>query len=373
MNILYLILGFVLLGLLSFSNISIKKYIFLSIAFLAIFAYNFDPIYVYNRYNHYTDLVRIFEDVDSFRVMGYEYYGYMSAPLSRLYISFFGIFFSDNNILVFTTVVIIYLTNLYILYRIGKDNKCDNNSILFSMFLFIGMFNYLSAVVNIRYPIVISIFFMILYFDLVLNRKLVKIVYFLLILMHPGSIIFFIIRLITRTRLKYSLIFIVLSFSLLNFFMDKIFIYIINSGFYFFTDLQLKFLMYTDMSNFDEATYSYFIINIIKLIYVAMLIHDIKKYLSKDWIYKYKKYVNFSILTSIISVLCILINNYQLLIRISDILIMYICVFSMLVLNQIKKQNKRLFLLKYISMWIVLFIYLIFYFGQTYGYNLFIS
>lgn len=372
MNILYLILGFVLLGLLSFTNISIKKYIFLSILFLAIFAYNFDPIYVYNRYNYYTDLIRIFEDVDSFRAMGYEYYGYMSAPLSRLYISFFGIFFSDNNILVFTTVVIIYFVNFYILYRIGKDNKCDKNNIMFNMFLFMGIFNYLSAVVNIRYPIVISIFFMILYFDLVLNYKWVKVVYFLLILMHPGSIIFFIIRLITRTKLKYSLIYSIISLILLNLFMDKIFIYIINLGMDFFIDMQGKFLTYADMSNFDEATYSYFIINIIKLVYVVILIYDIKKYLSKDWICRYRKYINFSILISMISFLCIIFNNYQLLIRISDILIMYICVFSMLVLNKIKEKNKKMFLLKYYFMWILLVIYLMFYFGQTYGYNIFI-
>lgn len=361
MNLMYwlLLLCYIIFLGVIFININAKKYIFFIVSVLSILAYNYDPIYAYEKLGFYTDLYRIFNDVDMFRYMGDEYIGYMAAPLSRLYISFFAIF-DSNSWLPFTTCIIYYGLYLFFIYKLGKDNKIKNRYILVVIFFVVSITNYSIIIGNIRYPIATIIYVICLYYDLVKNRKIYYLGYIISILIHPGTFLYLLLRCLVKEKFKKSIVISVLLIILLNFIEEILSVLSVLSP-VFFGDILSKFLLYRDVNNFDEPTIYMYIMYILILIIISILIYVVKRQLDIIENKDYKSLINLLILDIIITVG--FISNYQLLGR---ILSLGIALLPILMLLDFKYNNNRNRIYYYI---IISFIYLYFYFGQTYGYN----
>lgn len=361
MNLMYrlLLLCYIIFFWAIFMNINAKKYIFFIVSVLSILAYNYDPIYAYEKLGFYTDLYRIFNDVDMFRYMGDEYIGYMAAPLSRVYISFFAIF-DNNSWLPFTTCIIYYGLYLFFIYKLGRDNKIKNKYILVVIFFVVSITNYSMIIGNIRYPIATMIYVICLYYDLVKSRKFYCLGYIISILIHPGTFIYLLMRCLVKEKLKKSIVISVLLIILLNFIEEILVVLSILSP-VFFGDILSKFLLYKDVSNFDEATTSMYIIYILIIVIISVLIYIVKKQLDILRNNDYNRLINLLIIDIIITVGFIL--NYQLLGR---ILSLGVTLLPILMLLDFKYNNNKNRMYYYI---IISFIYLFFYFGQTYGYN----
>lgn len=336
-----------------------QKIYFFIVSVLSILAYNYDPIYAYEKLGFYTDLYRIFNDVDMFRYMGDEYIGYMAAPLSRLYISFFAIF-DSNSWLPFTTCIIYYGLYLFFIYKLGKDNKIKNRYILVVIFFVVSITNYSIIIGNIRYPIATIIYVICLYYDLVKNRKIYYLGYIISILIHPGTFLYLLLRCLVKEKFKKSIVISVLLIILLNFIEEILSVLSVLSP-VFFGDILSKFLLYRDVNNFDEPTIYMYIMYILILIIISILIYVVKRQLDIIENKDYKSLINLLILDIIITVG--FISNYQLLGR---ILSLGIALLPILMLLDFKYNNNRNRIYYYI---IISFIYLYFYFGQTYGYN----
>ena len=243
MNLMYwiLLLCYIIFFLGVFININAKKYIFFIISVLSILAYNYDPIYAYEKLGFYSDLYRIFNDVDMFRYMGNEYIGYMTAPLSRIYISFFAIF-DNNSWLPFTTCIIYYGLYLFFIYKLGRDNRIKNRYILVVIFFVVAITNYSVIIGNIRYPIATVIYIVCLYYDLVKDKKIYCLGYVISILIHPGIFIYLLIRCLVKEKLKKSIAIAVVLIILLNFTEEILSVLAIFSP-VFFGDILSKFLL----------------------------------------------------------------------------------------------------------------------------------
>lgn len=361
MNLMYwlLLLCYIIFFFGVFININAKKYIFFIVSVLSILAYNYDPIYAYEKLGFYSDLYRIFNDMDMFRYMGDEYMGYMTAPLSRMYISFFVIF-DDNSLLPFVTCIIYYGIYLFFIYKLGINNDIKNKYILVVIFFVVSITNYSVVIGNIRYSIATMIYVICLYYDLVKDKKIYCLGYIISILMHPGTFIYLLIRCLVKEQLKKSIVISVLLIILLNFIEEILSVLSILSP-VFFGDILSKFLLYKDVSNFDEATTSTYMIYILIIAVISILVYIVKKQLNVVGNNDYNRLMNLLILDIIITVGFIF--NYQLL---SRILSLGITLLPILMLLDFKCNNNKNRMYYYI---VISFIYLFFYFGQTYGYN----
>lgn len=359
---------YILFFTLIFVNIDAKKYIIFIVITLSILAYNFDPIYAYSYgESYYTDLIRIFNEMESFRQLNDEYL-YESAPLSRAYIWLFAMLNNDNLLILFTCIFV-YTIGLSSIYKIGKRNKCSNRIILFSIFMSVSLYNYLLVISNIRYLLALTIFFVILYLDLVNRKKLYWIGYVIDILFHPGIILFVIIRFLITNKIKYTVLFLFFIYLCFNFFIENIFSILINISDVFFSGLQSKMLVYKEISNFSQPILSFYVFSIIQLVTLSIVIYDIKKYITMDYFKGYERFVNMGIIIIIISVL--LLSNYQIFYRITAILYLYLPVVSMLDLMNLKIQKKKYTaILRYIIFYILILVNLVYYFGQKYGYHI---
>lgn len=361
MNLMYwlLLLCYIMFFLCIFININAKKYIFFIVTILSILAYNYDPVYAYEKLGFYSDLYRIFNDIDMFRYMGDEYVGYMTAPLSRIYISFFSNF-ENNSWLPFTTCIIYYGLYLLFIYKLGIDNRIKNRYILVVIFFVVAITNYSVIIGNIRYPIATVIYIVCLYYDLVKDKKIYCLGYVISILIHPGIFIYLLIRCLVKEKLKKSIAIAVVLIILLNFTEEILSVLAIFSP-VFFGDILSKFLLYKDISNFAEPTISVYIIYILIIVVMMILIYLVKQQLNKIENNDYNRLINILILDIIITIG--FIYNYQLLGRIISLGVTSL---PILMLLDFKYNNKKNRIFYYI---IICLIYLFFYFGQTYGYN----
>lgn len=240
-------LGTILLLIIPLLQCNLKFYIVFVAAFFAFFGFLYDPIAQWDavKVGQGVDLVRYFDELENFRFFGDSYEGYMSQPLSRYYLMFFSNF-NSNHWLPCITAFIIYLVNLILIYKIGKRNDYSMSVIAIGMITFIALNDYFSAIAAIRYPMAMTLFFLVLYWDLFCHIKFSKILYIIPILFHPGTSLLLLARIMSQGRLKYSLFFGIACIAVLVSGFDWIFDYIINyTDSIFFTGLQAKTLSYT--------------------------------------------------------------------------------------------------------------------------------
>lgn len=174
----------------------------------------FDPIDTYLTTGFYVDTVRIFNEIDVFRNNGwYATDVYDNFIFSKLYIYSFSFLDKDfDYLLPFINSFIVYFIALYMTYAISKRFKLSNKTINFSLLYIALMFSYFNITTNIRYPLAMSIAFILLFVDIVnaKHRLLCFIGYLLLLMLHPGVIFVIILRIMVYIPLSCNLFLILL-------------------------------------------------------------------------------------------------------------------------------------------------------------------
>jgi hypothetical protein len=310
---LLLVFGTICLLIIPFFKYNLKFYMFFVAAFFSFFGFLYDPIAQLDavKIGSGVDLVRYFDELARFRFYGDSYNGYLSQPLSRYYLMFFSNFDNDH-LLPGVTTFLIYIINLTILYKIGKKNKFSDSIIAIGMITFIAFNDYFSTINTIRYPMAMTLFFLVLYWDLFCNIQFVKIFYIIPILFHPGITVLLLSRVISQGRLKYSIIFGIGFVAILISGFYEIFDYLIN-----FTDslfgtsifasgLQTKTLSYTDGVVYQVPMLTLMVASFITLIlpfftFIVMRINE-------EWVIKNRKFITMECFLVIMSIFFLVTN-----------------------------------------------------------------
>lgn len=247
------------------------KVYFIFIAFtLSIISFYFNPPSNF-------DLSRHFEMLENCRMYGFDYIinhnDYKALPVAAIYMYFISIL-GYNGFLPAITCFISYMCVFIVLYKFCKNEKYTRASIVLAFMTFVVTYNYIGLISGIRNKLCFSIFFYLLYMDIVKNKNkvLITIGYIALAFIHPSIIVLIILRMllfIKNKKITISLEIILLMWSYL-----KNFIIIILSN---FTNIGIINLIFNKMNTYDaeEAmmvanvplyTFIYFTRNVILLL-----------------------------------------------------------------------------------------------------------
>lgn len=283
---------FIFMFIISYSNLQKYKKILIKIGILclAILAFLFDPVKAWEVNGNYTDLYRFYYDMDRFSSYGWNCPNYyLKSDYSAIIISKILVYFVSKigiyGLLQVTSLLIVYGVAYYVFFDYAKNKKLNVYLASTAFFIFICLYNYVTIITNIRMPIAMALYFLILYNDLIKkkNIKICLLGYFSLIFIHTSFILFFIIRVVvlftTQKNWKFFA-FIFLTYGLFisgfgNFiekFSDNVFINAIFQKIYLY--------IYTNKSkDFYLPT---FFCGILKIIMVVLLL---KKHKTKDTFY----------------------------------------------------------------------------------------
>lgn len=356
---------FIIYGLLLFAPVRAKYYLGSFAVVLSLLAYGYDPIRAYFEYGIYTDLFRIFNDIDMFRLQGDDYVAYMSAPLSRVYVSFFALF-TQNSLISACSALIFYGVSFAILLRIGRDSEATNKAIAAAGYLLVLITNYSVVIGNIRYTIATAIFVGLLYFDLYHHSVKAKLFYLLLPLFHPGSVLYLLMRLVTRKRMVFVFAGCAILAAVMYTNIDAIFAYLIGFADVYFQDMQSKMEAYSDVTNYAEPVASLYYWFFLQVAFLIYLLYDATRIADAAWRESTHLFRNFIWLMIFLSVGSVM--NYQFMIRLFQPSILFIPIaFLFDVTNRIH-SGKRV-ISRYVLMALVVLIAFVYYFGQTFGYH----
>lgn len=207
----------------------------------------------------YIDIIRMYDEMHTLRILGWDGLNeYNEAPLSKLYLYLISLT-GSNHLLSIVNCFFVYFLLLYIIYKVGNKLKiADRINCLGILFIAMSI-KYATVNTNIRHPLAITIFFVILMYDLIghKNRVCCLIGYIVSILLHPSMIILLCIRIISRFSLKYSIIIIgFLGFICINYWEDIPSIILSFTNIDFIVGLVAKQQVYTLRAQDDIEIYS---------------------------------------------------------------------------------------------------------------------
>lgn len=360
-----LLMIFIVYGAMLFFNIRAKYYLSTLAFVLSILAYGYDPLRAYYEYGIYTDLVRISNDIDMFRLYGDDYAAYVAAPLSRWYVSSFALF-SENSLIASVSAMLFYGSSFTILYRVGRAENADEKTISAAGFLLVAITNYNSVIGNIRYPIATAVFVGLFYLDAIRHSIKARILYIVLPLFHPGSIIYLLMRLVTRKKMLSVFLFFLALAGILFANIELVFSILIGFADIYFQDMQSKLEVYSDVSNFSEPTAAIYVWSFLQVIYLVYLLIDVCRYATSEWRTStrlFRNFIWFMILLSVSSVM-----NYQFMLRLFTPAFLFIPILFLQDIENLRKAGKKI-TARYALMCAMIGIAFVFYFGQTYGYH----
>ena len=361
---------FIIMFIISYSNIKRYKKILIGIGIVAfsVLAYLFDPIKAWEVNGNYTDLYRFYYDMEKFAVYGWDcpiYYlksDYSAIILSKILVftvSKIGI----KGLLQSISILIVYGVAHYVFFDYAKDKKINTTVAAISFFVFICLYNYVTIITNIRMPIAMALFFLILYNDIIKkkNIKICLLGYFSLIFIHTSFILFFVIRIVVMFTNKKNWKFWAFIFLTYGLFINSFgtFIGKFSNNIYIHAIFQKIYLyLYTDKAN-DFYLPTVFC-GILKIIMTVMLL---KKYKNRD------TYYYFCLIY--LSWCCGSIFNYHFFHRATNFLCYLIPFMYMEYKNNMLKKNEIIndkVSIIYIYMMCIIIIHLIYYFG-SFQYN----
>ena len=200
----FFVLNYLLFILAAFTKIPIKIYIVWILSVFSIIAFCYDPILQAEHMGgEGVDLCRHFDSLDLVRVGDYDNL-YPEAPLSALYIYIIATLFSSNHLLPVVSMMIFYIISLYTILKICNKFNANDEIKRYGILLFIILYNFFSSMNNIRYPIATALFFLIVFYEVIEKKKIIKFFYSIPILMHPGTILFLMTRIISCIRTRYA-------------------------------------------------------------------------------------------------------------------------------------------------------------------------
>ena len=307
------VLGTISLLVIPLLRCNLKFYIVFVAAFFAFFGFLYDPIAQWDavKTGGGVDLVRYFGELEKFRFLGDNYEGYSSQPLSRYYLMFFSNF-DSNHWLPCITAFIIYFINLILIYKIGKQSNYSKSIIAIGFITFVSFNDYFGTINTIRYPLAVTLFFLVMYWDLFCCIRFSKFLYIVPILFHPGVSIFLLARIMSQGRFKYSLGFGAIFIAIFVSGFDKIFDYLISytdslfGTSVFAIGLQAKTLSYT-----NDVVYQVPLLTTVTSLFMTISLpffSVILLHINKKWAKKNRKFITMESFLVIMSLFFLVTN-----------------------------------------------------------------
>lgn len=295
---LTLLLIIIFAFMLSFTNITKHKYlfIFLITLLLSVLALFYDPITAFNKGN-YTDLYRFYQTLDSIKGLPFNnnvviFQEYNNIPVMKILlflISRIGV----NTLLPFISCFIFYGLFGIFLIKVCEKYNVSSRVLGLSFLIFICLFNFKMVISNIRCPIGSAIFMLTLYYDLLKNKK--SKFYFLGYLVccgiHPIFILFTVLRMLLMLSNRFTDKIFYLCIFIYNFFINYLLDFIGKfTGIELFEYLSMKIDFYMnswDINSNEPLILFSGILQIIVLIYFMYIVKNkIKKKSAEENIYK---------------------------------------------------------------------------------------
>lgn len=279
-----------------------KTYILIVIFSLSLLGMLYNPVRGFLEYGFYTDLYRIFNELDLFRTYGWNAdkivsdttritTNYGPVILSKVYMFLCARLTSNDHILVLINSVLTYGTIAMGLLIVGKKIDASNSEIVSSFIVFVLVNDYTRIIANIRMPLAMSLFLLIWCKQISSEKNGLwyYFAYFLTCLIHSAMIIFFIIKIIVdfipKKFMKLCVVLMLISSLFVNSTINLLnhFSSVGNA----ISGLLQKALLYSEDSSKVgimglENNFTATISNILKVILFIILLYIIKQAISKN-------------------------------------------------------------------------------------------
>ncbi|SCI76585.1 Uncharacterised protein [uncultured Clostridium sp.] len=329
--------------LINISIITPKKYIkILIIIFsivIGIISFLFVPVEDMDLFRHYQRL-EILRNINLSELNNTHIYD--SLPVIKYYL-FFISKLKYNGFLPAITIFIIYFLMGLIIHKFSKSNNLSKKAEVFLYLFFILTHNYLTSISGIRNFMAFSIFFYVLYMDLVEGKKklICFSIYIILCFIHTSVIILIVIRLILFIRIRFLKKIVVSLILVWSFFIPVITtIFTKFERIEFFRELIYKMSVYNNIGitiNIHSILATILLIIAILIICISTNILNVKE---DKPIYTYLNYAK---------LLCIFIigsiNNYHVFIRFSNSLTFVIPIILGVAINNKLTSYKKVVVL----------------------------
>lgn len=288
----------------------------------------FDPMEVYTIKGFYVDTVRIFNEINSFRENGWNVADlYDNIILSKVYIFAFSYLDKDYNFLLpVLNAFIVYFLVFFMLKKAAKYFDASNNVLKCSILYATLMASYFNITTNIRYPLAIAILVICVFYDFIKqkHRIICFVMYFVALMLHPGTIIIFIARLLVILP-KIISIFIILIILFLG--GDTVISLISLLPLDIVVGMVERLDVYSDQNEILNITiyalFTHLSVNI-GIILLSILLY---KYLKRDIYLRYKEFIKFMILLSIGGCLAIFSGISGFLYRFEELSRYLVCIY----------------------------------------------
>ncbi len=354
-------------------------YILVSTGILAVLCFFVDPLEIYREHGYYIDLNRFYRDMFVFQTYGWEAPVYfLRTPYETIPIVKIIVFIVSKTgvygLLPALACIVVYYSFGYVLIKIKKESDVSDWTTVLAFFFFIVMNNYVNTFSNIRMPMGISVFVVILYKDLIEHKSFVKCMmgYCALIFLHPIFVVFIMFRILAFFTNKYSLITtclvsvgagVVLGIS------DAV--SGLTSGNVFLTAIFEKINYYTRDEVANHVDSAWVAIACVRIIILSLSLWCMHQKCKKEKIKKYEEMEKFAYI-----VLCFTIGanwNFHLFTRMSN-LIVYLFIIFFVINRSCKKElsalrNKTKTTLYSLICWSVVILHFV-YFHFSHQYNM---
>lgn len=270
----------------------------------------FDPLESYLKNDYYVDTVRIFSEIDAFRLFGWEHIKtYDSFILSKIYIYSFSLI-DANFLLPVINCFLVYFILMYIFYKLGDYLAISDRKKQFVILFIAYMARYVLITTNIRFPLALAIGFLLLSYDIMENKysKLCWLGYCILPMLHPAMVVLLFLRIIINFSIKVTLpiIFGILGIGLLSY--DMIIGLLLSLPIDLIIGILTKYQTYTAEEIMDFS----FISNLVNLsVDIGALIVSfcLFKSLLNEIRNKYIKYLRLTLILSVIGIINVILNT----------------------------------------------------------------
>lgn len=270
----------------------------------------FDPLESYIKNDYYVDTVRIFSEIDAFRLFGWEHIKtYDSFILSKIYIYSFSLI-DANFLLPVINCFLVYFILMYIFYKLGDYLAISDRKKQFVILFIAYMARYVLITTNIRFPLALAIGFLLLSYDIMENKysKLCWLGYCILPMLHPAMVVLLFLRIIINFSIKVTLpiIFGILGIGLLSY--DMIIGLLLSLPIDLIIGILTKYQTYTAEEIMDFS----FIFNLVNLsvdIGALIISFCLFKSLLNEIRNKYIKYLRLTLILSVIGIINVILNT----------------------------------------------------------------
>ena len=264
-----------------------------------------DPFDLYIQGRNYQDILRFITEMDIFRQSGWDAFeGYDAIILSKLYV-YYGSLFESNLILSITNVILGYFLTGFTIHKLAIEWNITPNAERYIMLYTAFMIDFIRIIANIRMPLAAVIFVLLLVYDLCIKRyrKWCHIGYVVLVALHPGVMMWIIVRLLANMSVRKVILILITVLFLMNSGLDYLIAFAASAHLEFLSYALLKLLLYTggeiNMVFNVPFRIAWCSVDAGVLILSIILYHN----WNKESVEKYKIFLMFSIYSAIISFL----------------------------------------------------------------------